>query len=91
MVQHTVALSPPRGALCVLPKSVSLLLLTSLYMKQEALDTGGGRVLLPRCNLWSCGHAALRRWTCSVIRSACGVCVCQETKTKTKKTKENKM
>ena len=30
-VQHTVALSPPRGALCVLPKSVSLLLLTSLY------------------------------------------------------------
>jgi len=27
-VEHTVALSPPRGALCVLPKSVSLLLLT---------------------------------------------------------------
>jgi len=29
--RHTVALSPPCGALCVLPKSVLLLLLTSLY------------------------------------------------------------
>jgi len=28
---HSRSLSPPRGALCVLPKSVSLLVLTSLY------------------------------------------------------------
>jgi len=33
-VWHTAALSPPRGALCVLPKSVSLLLSTSLYNKR---------------------------------------------------------
>jgi len=31
--EHTVALSPPRGALCVLPKSVLLLLLT-IYIKK---------------------------------------------------------
>jgi len=29
-VQHTVTLSPPRGALCVLPESVSLVLLPSI-------------------------------------------------------------
>jgi len=30
-IYHTAALSPPRGALCVLPKTVQLLSLTSLY------------------------------------------------------------
>jgi len=34
-VQHAVALSPPRGARCVLPKSVSLILLTSLYKNES--------------------------------------------------------
>jgi len=41
-VWHTVALSPPRGALCVLPKSVSLLILASLYKIKGSELVGTG-------------------------------------------------
>ena len=41
-----------------------------LFPEEELPDTGGSRVLLPRCNFWSSGHPALRRRPCSALRSA---------------------
>jgi len=47
-----------------------------LLQEEASLDTGGGRVLLPRCNLWSSGHPpALWRWNVPLCAQL--VCCCE--------------
>ena len=55
---HSRSLSPPRGALCVLPKSVSLLVLTSSKFQRERSRY---RRYASRLFRWWCARAAWRR------------------------------